>query len=308
MKYYLVVLIFSIFNVALGRLHNTRSLLKTNNKQIPEKNKYFKLFTAVISTVTKVNHDGIKTLNECIPNKWKFPNNNQDGTSDGADAEGKTEIKAILKKVNLVTEFMCKFKEKFVKLFPTIGNPATKKKRKIFLQIKLSAKQNKMVEKFWSNIKVNLKNTWKKAKIKGTIATALDWSKVTWNKCVKFAGRLAKNLMTFWSNFKLRAPKYFKIVDEKLEKISTCYGKYKLAIVSIKTLFLAMVKRSPEIKEIVNGDIGALSKLFINLLCNLTIFKRAFNSLAESLTKNDNLKKYELYGVFTGEVFTIIFG
>jgi phage-related protein len=234
----------------------------------------------------------IAKINACLPKEWGMADNTQ-AAEDKAAAEPKSTWTTILDGVEKVISFVCNFKDNIKSLFARrVRRQMRRNKYRMFVQTKMARYRKSMW--FWDGIV--------KA-VSDTFGAVVDWAKKKWDEVKKFASEVVTNLKMFWENLKAKVKAFLNSDFVKFVKqVYDCASKLK----DVATAFIAVIKgaveRVGQIATIAAGNIPALAKLLIDLICNFSDFRAAFNYLADAVNDKNVLTRYSGYGKFFGKL------
>ena len=249
----------------------------------PSKNKWYQLFVGMLAGLANLSDSDVANLNKCVPSAWQAVDTSA-GANDSPAGQSKSTWTTILDGLEKIINIVCKFKDQIKKML--VGRIRRQVKRyqyKMLLQKSMN-RYKKAVGWFDS--------------IKNGVAGVAN---AAWNAVKGTAENFVKNARVFIDAVRQKVTAFLNsdfVAKIKLfyECVQNAKSAAKNVIDAIKRLF-ELVKK---ISLIVGGDMVTLGKLIVDLICNFSLFRKAFTYLADSFSTNETVKKYSLIGKFIG--------
>jgi hypothetical protein len=277
------------------------SLLVRHRRTKTGSNKWYQFVMGFLGGAGGIDDTGREQVNKCLPEKWHIVNAKEE-TDDKTDVAKKSLLTTVLDQLELVTGFVCLFKDKIAEQLGL----QFKRMRYIrrFYQTQNSKKRIARMLGFWSSISDFLKDAGTVV-IKG-VKTAVAWAARKWEDVKSTALTILQQLTDWWSAFKIRATSFFEKARDFIVTVFGCLKNTAGVVYGLYQMVKGMFEKVVLIASIAAGNLLALAKLFIDLLCNWGSFRSAFNALGSALGEQDILKKYERYGEFTGYLMSAL--
>jgi len=233
-------------------------------------------------------------LNSCFPPSWQT----QDPAKEAPAAdEPKSSWTIMLDVIGTLVDFVCKFKEDIKKL---IKEKDKKFARKYQYRMLVQAKMSKMAryrrtKAFWDDLK---------ALAASTLKTVKSWAAATWKAVTAFGSSFVAHVLTMYNTVKQKIKAILNSdFIQTLLKMGTCMEGIKDMVKAIKDVVKGAIDKAKTLSLIIStSNIPLLIKLFIDLMCNFTKFREAFNYLADGIAQSEVNKKYALFGRFFGRL------
>jgi hypothetical protein len=283
----LIVLYLAISQISLDicgavarRSHHRRSKAKakTHRRGVGE-NKWYNLFVGIFSAATGQADTQLAAINKCLPASWQAVDL-KPVPEENAPAEPKSTFTTILDGVQSVVEFICKFKKEIAGLF------GKKYMSRVFVETGMR-RYGKALG-FWGGVKEKFKKVG-------------NWIKKKWNELISFGKEVAENLNIFVSNIKSKVTGFISgDFLGKIKEIVSCGSKSKDIAPKIVGIVKGVIEKVSLISSIAAGNLVAIAKLLVDLICNFKIFREAFSNLADGINEKNPVKKFGLIGRFIG--------
>jgi hypothetical protein len=253
-------------------------------------NKWYQLFVGMFGTLANLSEQEIINLDQCIPDAWKVPDS-VPGHSSAPSGQSGSSWNVILDGLEKVIEMVCKFKSQIVKLFVArIRRLVRRYKYKILLQRSLTSFRE--ATQWFGGIGDLIK------KATGSVGNFAD---MAFNSVKELAKGFVKKAMVFVDAIKDKVNSFLSpTLIEKIKKFKQCIEQARSAAMKVIESVKKLFKLIKKIIQIVGGDMVTLGRLIIDLICNFSLFRRAFTYLIQSFNTDDTLRKFNLIGKFLG--------
>ncbi len=122
-----------------------------------------------------------------------------------------------------------------------------------------------------------------------------------WNAVKGYAESFVRHARVFIDSVRQKVTTFLNSdFVAKIKLFYECVQNAKQAALNVIDAVKRMIELVKKITLIVGGDMVTLAKLIVDLICNFSLFRKAFTYLADSFSTNETVKKYSLIGKFIG--------
>jgi hypothetical protein len=295
----ILVLYLAVSQISLNlcgtitRSHRHRTSFRSRRTRAPADNKWYNLFIGILWGVTSKEAKDFAAVNQCFPTAWQAADPSPALAEESAAAEPKSTFTQILDGVEKVISFICNFKDNLKSLFSRrVRRMMRRQKYRMFVETRM-VRYSKALG-FWSDIV---------ATARSALGTAASWVAKAWNDVKTFGGQIIENVKMFWDQLKAKIKAFINSdFVTKAKAIVTCLAALGTVVKAVYDIVKGIIERVASIATIFAGNLVALAKLFIDLICNFGDFREAFTNLADGLHETNQNKKYGFIGRFIGKL------
>jgi hypothetical protein len=267
----------------------------------PGDNKWYNLFIGILWGVSGKAEKDFEKVISCLPKEWQAVDP-KPVAEEGAKSEPKSTWTKVLDGVEKVIGFVCNWKEKIKDLF---GKRIRRQQRRNRYRMLVQTHSSRMARYrralgWWDDVTSFAKKA---------LGAVTDWAKAKWDDIKSFGNDFIKNIALFWDQLKAKISAFLNSDFVKLiKKIYECVMAAKDIIKAVVDVIKATIERVGQIASVFAGNLPALAKIFVDLICNFKDFREAINNLIDGIEEKDTNKKYGLFGRFIGILAKAITG
>jgi hypothetical protein len=268
-----------------SRKSSKKSSSKSSTSMPPSRNKYYQLFVGMLVGLADLSDSEVAKMSQCLPSEWQAADSTGE-ESKGASSSGQSssDWTTILDGLEKIIGIVCKFKEQIKKMVTgRIRRYVMKYQYKMLLQKSMS--RYKKAVGFFDSIKKGVSNL----------------ADIGFNAIKGTASVFVKNVKVFIDTIRQKFTAFLKSdLIQKIKLFYECIQNARSAGKKVIDAIKRLIELAKKIMTIIGGDMVALGKLIIDLICNFPMFRKAFTYLSKSLNTQDQLIQYSLIGKFIG--------
>jgi len=253
----------------------------------PSKNKWYQLVVGMLVELANLSDKEVAQMNDCIPTDWQSADTSQESSGGSGGSNGgqsQSNWTTILDGLEKIIGVVCKFKDQIKKLL-------TGKIRRQVMRYQYRMLLQRSMTRFKRAV------GWFDA-IKKGVSSFAD---AAWNAVKGVADGFVKHAKVFIDTVRQKFTAFLKSdIVQKIKVFADCLQKAKASAMKIINAVKKLIELVKKIMQIVGGDMVTLGKLIVDLICNFSLFRKAFTFLSKALNVKDEIIKYSLMGKFIG--------